>query len=148
MAQNTFRKPVEKPKEKKKFKFKVKTPKISGANTIGKFLQSIIDGSFLTRDNYVKSIPFLLYVVFIALLYIANTFLAERTIRTIESTKLELKELRAEYLSLKTVIMKGKKQSKVAEILLKSNTNIKEAIAPPKKIVDTKKAVNSETEKE
>lgn len=141
MAQNTFRKPVVKPviKEKKKFKFKVKAPKISGTNTIGKFLQSIIDGTFLTRDNYVKSIPFLLYIVFVALLYIANTFIAEKTIRTIESTKIELKELRAEYLSLKSEVMFGRNQSIVARKI--APAGIKESVEPPKKIVDTRKEI-------
>lgn len=137
MGQNTFKKPVEKPKEKKKFKFKVKTPKISGANTIGKFLQSIIDGTFLTKENFVKSLPFLMYVVFIALMYIANIFLAERTQRNIESTKVELKELRAEYLSLKSEVMFGRNQSIVARKILPAG--IKESVEPPKKIVDNRK---------
>jgi len=142
MKQNSFKKPVTPPKEKKRLKFKVKAPKLSGANTIGKFLQSIIDGTFLARENSVKTIPFLVFVTFIALLYIANTFLAERTIRSIETTKMELKELRAEYLSLKSEVMFGRNQSIVAKKILP--TGIKESVEPPKKIIDKKPKTTTE----
>lgn len=134
MAKNEYKKPAPAPKVKKAKKIKIKKPKISSGSSIGKFLQSIIDGNFLARENFIKSIPFLGFITFIAIMYIANTFIAEKTIRDIETTKLKIKELRSEYIAIKSEVMFGRKQSIVAKKV--APADIKEAIVPPKKIVD------------
>jgi cell division protein FtsL len=53
----------------------------------------------------VKNIPFFLFLSVLAVLYIANGHRADRTIRKINSTTTELKELQYEYKTLKSEVM-------------------------------------------
>jgi hypothetical protein len=53
----------------------------------------------------VKNIPFFLFLSVLAVLYIANGHRADRTIRKINSTTTELKELMYEYKTLKSEVM-------------------------------------------
>lgn len=53
----------------------------------------------------VKNIPFFLFLSVLAVLYIANGHKADKTIRKINSTTNELKELQYEYKTLKSEVM-------------------------------------------
>jgi hypothetical protein len=53
----------------------------------------------------VKNIPFFLFLSVLAVLYIANGHRADKTIRKINSTTAELKELQYEYKTLKSEVM-------------------------------------------
>ena len=53
----------------------------------------------------VKNIPFFLFLSVLAVLYIANGHRSDRTIRKINSTASELKELQYEYKTLKSEVM-------------------------------------------
>ncbi len=53
----------------------------------------------------VKNIPFFLFLSVLTVLYIANGHKADRTIRKINSTTTELKELQYEYKTLKSEVM-------------------------------------------
>jgi acyl dehydratase len=99
--------------------------------------QNILDGTILTRENSIKLLPFLLYLSFLALLYIGNTYYAEKTVRDIEKTKTELKELRYEFIATKAELMHQSKQSEVAKNLEKAG--LKESMTPPQKIYVNKK---------
>ncbi|MEI8203022.1 MAG: FtsL-like putative cell division protein [Bacteroidota bacterium] len=101
--------------------------------SIGKLLHSVIDGTILTRSNVLNALPFILFLAFLAIIYIANTYFAYKHIREINTIRNELKEIRFEYISLKSELINRTKQS---EIVLKlSGTGIKESEAPPRKII-------------
>ena len=53
----------------------------------------------------VKNIPFFLFLSVLAVLYIANGHRADKTVRKINSTTIELKELQYEYKTLKSEVM-------------------------------------------
>lgn len=53
----------------------------------------------------VKNIPFFLFLSVLAVLYIANGHRSDRTIRKMNSTVSELKELQYEYKTLKSEVM-------------------------------------------
>lgn len=53
----------------------------------------------------VKNIPFFLFLSVLTVLYIANGHRADRTIRKINSTTNDLKELQFEYKTLKSEVM-------------------------------------------
>jgi hypothetical protein len=76
--------------------------------------------------------PFAFFLTILSLIYIANSYYAERTIREIDSLSKELKELRSEYISGKSELMYSSKQSNVAE--KSEEFGIKESLVPPKKI--------------
>ena len=80
-----------------------------------------------------KVMPYLFFVFMLCLLYIANIYQAEKTIRNIDKTGKELKELRSAYISGKSEIMYSCNQSVIAKSI--ADQGIKESIIPPNKIV-------------
>jgi ABC-type transport system involved in cytochrome bd biosynthesis fused ATPase/permease subunit len=93
----------------------------------------LLGGTFLTRDKAVSLLPFLFFLTFLAIFYIANTYLAEKTIREIAKVKKEVKEFRYEYITTKSELMFYSKQTQVAKSL--ESTGIKESTKPPQKII-------------
>ena len=53
----------------------------------------------------VKNIPFFLFLAMLAVLYIANGHVADKTIRDINTTSNQLKELQYEYKTVKSEMM-------------------------------------------
>lgn len=98
-------------------------------------LINIISGNIFTRDEVVKHLPFVLFLALIALLYIANGYYAEDTVRQLNKAGTELKELRSEYITTKSELMYISKQSEVANMAGEKNLGLKESIVPPQKIV-------------
>ncbi len=94
---------------------------------------AINPAGLLDKDVVVRLMPFIVFWVFLAIIYIANSYYAEKTIRELDAMNKELKELRSEYISTKSELMFRSKQSEVAkdvEIL-----GVKEATTPPRKII-------------
>lgn len=140
-AKNTLNKPKEQ-KNKKSSQPKRRFKKIIQFNqnvSIGKSLAGILDGSFLTRNDLLKQIPFILFITFLGIFYIANSYNAEKTIIEISKTKKQLEELRYEYITTKSNLMFLSKQSEVAYRL--ASHEVKESIVPPVKLT-----VNSDKE--
>jgi hypothetical protein len=79
--------------------------------------------------------PFILFIAGIGLLYIANSYYAERTIREIDAVSKELKTLRTEYITGKSELMMICKQSEVARAV--APLGLLEPTEAPKKIVMT-----------
>jgi hypothetical protein len=107
----------------------------SGGNAIAKRILSVLDGSFLTRDNVLNNIPFLLFLFGIGIFYIGNSQFAESGIIGMDSINRELKELRSEFISTRSELMFVSKQSEVAKAV--EPMGIYESVVPPKKIVIT-----------
>jgi len=96
------------------------------------FLRSLLDGSYLTLDRSPGLLPFLLFVSFIAILLIANTYLAEKKARRIETYRNEVTELRTIYISYKSELMQLSNQSEIARRL--SHQGFVESTVPPRMI--------------
>jgi len=62
--------------------------------------------SILNYQWIVMNISFFLFLAFIAILYIANGHLTDKTIRRINTTQKELKELQFEYKTIKSELMR------------------------------------------
>jgi hypothetical protein len=114
-------------KEEKKPKEKKETGKVS------KSLATVFSGNFLSSDNVVKSLPFIFFLTFLGILYIANGYYAQRTVRDLHTVGNELKQLRSEYITIKSDLNYNSKQSQVAQATV--DLEIKESIIPPTKIV-------------
>lgn len=97
-----------------------------------RILASILGGSILTRHRVIQSLPFLGFLAGIALLYIANTYYAEKTIMKSYHLRKELKELRYEFVTNRSRLMFESKQSEVARRL--EERGIRESRVPPVKI--------------
>lgn len=120
--------------EVKKEDSKQKKSVLRSAN---KFAKSLAESSNISIESVVRQIPFILFLAFIAVMYIANSYYAESTIRDINKIKNELKDLRAEYIYTKSELMFSSRQSEVAAMV--EEQEIKESTVPPQTIVVTKK---------
>lgn len=98
-----------------------------------KLLHNILDGTILTRERFVKSLPFAIYVVVLMIIYISNIFNTEKKLIEISSINKELKELRFEYITSKVKVMQLKHSSVVAGKLLEKG--IKIPVEQPEKII-------------
>lgn len=96
---------------------------------IYRWLTGIMDGSFLSKDSSVKNVPFALFICILAGFYIANTYNAERTVRQNARLIKELKDLRSEYITLKSELVFNSNPSQVAQKL--APEGIVEAKEPP-----------------
>ena len=77
----------------------------------------------------VKNIPFFLFLAVLAVIYIYNGHYADKTVRNINRTSNELKELQYEYKTLKSEVMFRSKQSELAKAV--APLGLKELTAPP-----------------
>ena len=119
-----------------------KTENKSGGNAVVKSILGVLDGSFLTRDNVLNNIPFLLFLFGIGIFYIGNSQFVESGIIGMDSINRELKELRSEFISTRSELMFVSKQSEVAKAV--EPMGIYESVVPPKKIVITPEELPSE----
>lgn len=99
----------------------------------GRFVRLMHAFGIFSKEGLVKAMPFVFFLMAIALLYIANSYEAERVIRDIDKTGKELKALRTEYISVKSELMFTSKQSEVAR--MSSSFGISESKSAPMKIV-------------
>lgn len=103
---------------------------------LAKGLSTVFSGSFLSNDKAIKHLPFVLFLAFIAILYIANGYYADDKIREVNKVGNQLKESRTEFISVTSDLMFISKQTEVAKAV--APMELKEPLAPPMKIeVDT-----------
>jgi len=97
--------------------------------------KEFLDGSILTREAMTRQLPFVLFLTVLAVLYIGNRYHAERMVRKITETELEVKNLRAEQITIAAELMNISKPSEVAAIVNAKNLGLKPSVEPPKKLI-------------
>lgn len=78
----------------------------------------ILGGSFLTREDFSKMFPFLVYLTVLLMLIITNAYVAESTSRAIKKNTLVLRDLRVEYIYAKSAFTKESTQTVMIDKLL------------------------------
>lgn len=63
----------------------------------------------------IKNLPFIFFLGFLGIIYIANAHYAEKEVRKIQNLQHELKEERWRYMSLKSDLMYHSKHSEIAQ---------------------------------
>lgn len=81
--------------------------------------------------------PFIFFLAGLAIIHIYNSNQAIKVVRKCDDLTLEIKETRAEYISVKSELMFRSKQSQVSKRL--EGTGLKELKQPPYKITETEK---------
>jgi len=97
-------------------------------------LKEILTGSVLVKQSVVKQLPFLFFITFLAILYIANRYQAEHLLRVSIKLQEELNELRAESITTTSELMFASRQSQVIRIIHENNLDLKESTTPPRRI--------------
>ena len=93
--------------------------------------RGLIDGSLLTMRSFVLQIPFILFLVFLALVYIANRYHAEKVVREIDQIKSEVKDLRAEEITAATELMNLNRPTHVQALVEDRGLGLKMSDDPP-----------------
>jgi hypothetical protein len=115
--------PIEQPKEKSSsFNF-----------SVDKLTNIFKVFNLFNRDIVIRNIPFVIYLTFIALFYIWNSYSVDKTVREIDKTDKELKELRSEFITGKSDLMYKCKMTEVAKNI--EMYGVKESKEAPKKII-------------
>ncbi|MFZ4863819.1 FtsL-like putative cell division protein [Sphingobacterium sp. Mn56C] len=103
------------------------------------FMRTLFTPTKLSTYLVTKNLPFAAFLTLLAMLYISNRHLAERTVRRIDYLGKEVKELSWDYKSLSSELMKLTTQTEIAK---RADTlGLKERTEPPIKleVVKTKK---------
>lgn len=99
---------------------------------LGKATQEVLSGGVLEKERTFRMFPFLLFLAFLAFVYITNDYTVESKVRKIDHLEQEVREMRYEYISVKSNLINISKQSQLAKRL--KNLGIKENNEPLKVI--------------
>lgn len=100
--------------------------------TFPRGLVNVLNGTFLTREKVLANMPFLLFVAGLMLFYIGYGYWTERTVRELDRTSSELKEMRSEYITVRSLLERSESQSQVADGI--SGLGLRESRVPPARI--------------
>ncbi len=110
---------------------KLKVPAKEGSVAVF-FRKLFVDGG-VSKESATDMLPYLIFLCVLGMIYIANSHMAVKNIRKIDGLSKEVKDLSAEYKSLKADLMF---KSKMTEVAKKVDTlGLEELIEPPKKIL-------------
>jgi hypothetical protein len=100
-------------------------------------LRDLIDGNVLTRKAVIKQSRFILLLVLIAFISIANRNHAEKTVIRLNQLEQDVKELRSKSITISSDLVKISRQSEVARLVLRYELGLEENLEPPKKLIHT-----------
>ena len=98
-------------------------------------IKEVLDGSLIANDFIAKQLLYIVFVVILAFVYIANRYHAEKVVRANFELTQEISDLRAEAITTSSELMLISKQSEVARLVEKRGLGLKESVEPPKKII-------------
>ena len=99
-------------------------------------LRDLLDGNVLTRKAVLKQGRFILLLVLIAFLSIANRNHAEKTVIRLNGLQSDVKELRARSISTSSELVKISRQSEVIQLVRQYELGLEESLEPPKTLIE------------
>ena len=90
---------------------------------------------WLNYQSIVKQVPFFLFLAMLAVVYIYNGHYADNTIRSINRTSKEVKELQYEYIAVKSEVMFRSKPSELIKAV--EPLGLKELVQSPVVLKDS-----------
>ena len=99
-------------------------------------IRDLIDGNVLTRKAVIKQSRFILLLVMIAFISIANRNHAEKTVIRLNQLQQDVKELRSKSITISSDLVQISRQSEVARLVLRYELGLEENLEPPKKLIN------------
>lgn len=99
--------------------------------------RDLLDGNVLTRKAVIKQSRFILLLVLIAFLSIANRNHAEKTVIHLNQLQSDVKEMRAKSISTSSELVRISRQSEVKQLVNRYELGLEENLDPPKKLIQT-----------
>lgn len=109
-------------------------PKEERAESKRASFKDLIDGSILTRQIIVNQLPYILFLSFMAAIYIGNRYHAEKVFHDMAKLQQVVNDLRAEAITSESELMFISKQSEVARAVKEAHLDLEESVTPPIKI--------------
>jgi hypothetical protein len=97
-------------------------------------IKDILNGNILNKESVTGQIPYLLFLAFLAIIYIANRYNYEKLVRQSDTLQIEVKNLRAESITTASQLMFISTQSQVSKLVDEKGLGLEESVVPPKKI--------------
>lgn len=97
-------------------------------------IRGLLDGSILTRDVVLRQLPYIFFLALLALIYIANTYHAEKVYLQTERVQERLDELRSERIFLQSELVKKGRQRDLEDELEKKDSDLELSDEPPRKV--------------
>ena len=116
------------PKSKKRSK----KSKSKEGKSKGRLVVQIMNGEFLSRDWFVRNLPFTFYVGFLMVLLIGWGYYGESTTRKEVQLQEELSELNSEYFTLSSEYISKRGRQQIKDKL--DGTGLEESRVSPRKI--------------
>ncbi len=104
------------------------------------FFTQMFSEGVISKESATDMLPFIIFLAFLAMVYIGNRHFAEHNIRDIDKLSKEVKELSWDFKTLKADLMLKSTQTVVAEAV--DTLGLKESVVPPKKILIGKDEFN------
>ena len=98
-------------------------------------LRDLLDGNVLTRKAVLKQSRFILLLVLVAFLSIANRNHAEKTVIRLNRLQSDVKEMRARSISTSSELVRISRQSEVTHLVNRYELGLEENLEPPKKLI-------------
>ena len=96
--------------------------------------RDILNGTLLTRGIILKNIGFIFWLTFLGIVYIGNSYHAEKIARSTNRLQREVKDLRAESITTAADLMYVSRQSVVQQMVRNSRLELRESVEPPYRI--------------
>jgi hypothetical protein len=98
-------------------------------------IKTMLDGSLLSGALISKQLNFILFLVFLAVVYIGNRLQAEKVVRRLIKAQEEVTNMRSEQITTASELMNLSKPSTLENMVEKRGLGLKQPIEPPYKIV-------------
>ncbi len=99
-------------------------------------LKGVIDGTMLTVNVFIRHLVFILFLVLLAIIYIANRYNAENITRDIDALREEVKNYQTEHLTTASELLNKSRRSEVKNLIKDSELGLEESTEPPHKIIE------------
>jgi hypothetical protein len=101
---------------------------------VGATVSALLSGNILSRSEVSRTYPFLLFVAFLAFLYIGNIFSMQKLHRENAALTREVRELRTKSMTFASARMQATRQSNIINEIRRRELPLRESLTPNKVI--------------
>lgn len=94
-------------------------------------VRDVISGNFLTKDNMLRLLPFVIFFLVFSLVSIGLRFSCESRIAEIDNLQRKLKDVKHEALTLSSELLGKSKQSQIMQLLSEKDSTLNMLDCPP-----------------
>ena len=100
-----------------------------------KIAVELLDGSLLTKELVFKQLPYLIFLTFLAVIYISNRHTVEGLARKTVHLQKELKELRSESISIESELLHMRNLTQIKKLVDENGLELTVSSDAPKKLI-------------